>query len=594
MEEFTPEEVERMGAKSLATHQPTAAPGDVMEEFTPEQVAAMGAKAPEAPQNLGGTNPGAFLRGVGQGATFGFGDEIGGAIQAGLSIPGELMRGIREDKTLGDSLRGVGGVYREAVRDERQLIEDDIKNRMAASLAGNVSGGLLLAAGTAGFGSAGGGAGIARSLANPTTLRAALGAGALTGLGQANIDDPNKTMGEKALTGALNVAGGGLGYGAAKVAGMGADKVSKWAGNKVGEITKRTDDWAATLARKESAKMAGGSGGETTEAMNLASKLDTLKPIPPEAVSSWGPSQLDDFALSAAEAASQRADELTQKASASGMTAEVLKDMMASPTDLRSKSKVMADAAAAYNQAEFYRSAANSLREQAEKGIDPTALANQYNQLLEKMQQDPALLLLKHNMLLNKDKAMGGLSAKIMASQQAAKQAFEGEAERAAQYSANAQNLGLAMKNTVIPWAKRYWTIPAGAAAGYAFGDSEGALLGGGVMGGSAIATYARPAFRSLANKVGLPAVQKAMYRTVQKAVNAPDSLPDALKPYASLLAQYAGRSADEFMMAMDIIDKSHPELAKAIADSASDPIVQQQAAAQNFLDTEAKSRTQK
>lgn len=157
------------------------------------QPAARAARAlPVAPTRLE-----ALLRGGGQGVTFGFGDEVNGAIQA----LGEKLGG--SGKSLGDLYR----LNRDSFRREDKAAEDA---HGGYYLGGNLAGGLLTAPLLPG--------GSAKSLAQALKTGATMGAAA--GLGSGSADLTRGDVGQALMetgTGAVFGAGGGLlGYGLAK------------------------------------------------------------------------------------------------------------------------------------------------------------------------------------------------------------------------------------------------------------------------------------------------------------------------------------------------------------------------------------------
>lgn len=195
-----PTEAEKMGRRVGATSVGRRAPVSVFDSPpTPEE---MGGSRP--PLAAGGPSKAEALgRGAAQGATLGFGDEIGGAVQAGLgSVLPESYGGYpAEDRRSLD----------ERYRAERDAARQDNEAAQRAHggyyLGGQLAGGLTTAAGGA-----------------PTTLGGAVaagaGLGAAAGLGGSQSDltrgDVTGALKDSAVGGVIGAAGGAAGHAIAK------------------------------------------------------------------------------------------------------------------------------------------------------------------------------------------------------------------------------------------------------------------------------------------------------------------------------------------------------------------------------------------
>lgn len=177
------------------------------------------------------TGSGALLRGFGQGLTADFGDELGAGLQAGLAgLANALPEGSLEWAGIDNrAQQDVGDVYRQARDENRARLDRDLREQAAASLTGNVGGGLVLNALVPGS-KLMGGAGLAR----------AGGMGAVAGLGGSRAD---LTQGDVAgaasdtLTGAaLGVAGQQAGEMLGAGVGRIAPKVAQWVQDKAGDF----------------------------------------------------------------------------------------------------------------------------------------------------------------------------------------------------------------------------------------------------------------------------------------------------------------------------------------------------------------------
>lgn len=195
------------------------------------------APAPEPPQVAAPAGPSrldAFGRGVRQGATFGFADEIGGAVQGGLQgLANALPSGALEWAGIDNRYsQDVGDTYRAARNDERAQDARAENAHRGFYLGGNLAGGLL----TAPLMPAGGAKTLGQLMLQGAKVGA--GAGAAYGLGASDAD---LTRGEFAgaagdtTLGAL--LGGGFG-GAAPPVARGAGWVARNVGAPLGRIAR--------------------------------------------------------------------------------------------------------------------------------------------------------------------------------------------------------------------------------------------------------------------------------------------------------------------------------------------------------------------
>jgi hypothetical protein len=161
----------------------------------------------------------AFLRGGGQGATFGFGDEWGGVIPA---IAQAITHGETDKDGHPLSAADVYREYRDETRAKNAAAE---KAHGGYYLGGNVAGGLLTAPLLPGGAAAKGALGAAKAATLGSALRTGAALGAVSGLGASNADLTTgdggqylRAAGDTALGTVAGTAFGGAGYAGAKYA----------------------------------------------------------------------------------------------------------------------------------------------------------------------------------------------------------------------------------------------------------------------------------------------------------------------------------------------------------------------------------------
>lgn len=168
----------------------------------------------------------AFARGAGQGVTLGFGDEIAGAMGAGMQgLANLLPEGVRD--SLGLVKASAGDAYRSVRDDDRADNRKAEADHGAAYLGGNLAGGVLLPVpGGAAAAGASGGARLLRAVAQG----GALGAG--YGLGSSEAGTAGGLARDTLVGG---VAGGGAGA-LGQALGAGATRLGNFAKGKVSGI----------------------------------------------------------------------------------------------------------------------------------------------------------------------------------------------------------------------------------------------------------------------------------------------------------------------------------------------------------------------
>lgn len=175
----------------------------------------------------GSSAGGAFIRGVAQGATADFADELGAGLQAGLqglanALPeGSLEWAGIENKYQQNPL----DTYRQAREENRAQIAQDMEQHTGAALAGNIGGGLLLNSVVPG----------AKLTGTPGLLRAA-GMGAAAGLGASDAD---LTRGEVGGAAADTLKGAAMGLAGQEIGeriGGYLPKVAQWVQRKAGDF----------------------------------------------------------------------------------------------------------------------------------------------------------------------------------------------------------------------------------------------------------------------------------------------------------------------------------------------------------------------
>lgn len=190
--DLTPEELREL--EELETLDAQLSPEEAQEL---EQLEALDAQVPAEP--ISQTESG--LRGAAQGVSFGFADEVSGAIEAAADIA-------TGDKTISE-FSSLYTKYRDESRDAfKDAEQQNPKSYLSGEVAGAV-GSVLVPAGIAGkIGGA-----TLKGILSGTTLKAAVGLGAVEGLGRAEkITD----VGDIAGSAALGAAGFGVGKVAAK------------------------------------------------------------------------------------------------------------------------------------------------------------------------------------------------------------------------------------------------------------------------------------------------------------------------------------------------------------------------------------------
>lgn len=562
MEEYTLEELQKMGAKPAPPSAPT---GEAMEEYTPEQMIAMGAKPipPAQKQNLDhGGNAGAFTRGVAQGGTFGFGDEIGAALQAVLT------------KTLGDGPQpSLGELYREAARDERQLVEDDIKNRFGASMAGNLTGGALLTAASGGLGNTGA-AGFAKNLVTPTNIKHALGAGALMGLGNANLDDPNKTILQKGGDLALGVGGGALGYGIAK----GAQKLAQsapvqavgdWAGDKISQAKTKATEMAEAYFGKQLREQVSRAGGKMTQMGNIVKSVNLLPDRLPDAE----PMEYAKMLRATAASLDDLGEGFEHAATAAGLT----KAAIMNADDAASRARVVVQGAKGVDMAPMARERAAQLRQIADtvefSGEIPKMAGASYEQSIQAIKSAPEFRHAAESIASNWEQQMKHIAPEAFREQELARQMAE-------QYQTNVVNRANEyfepsqfFKGRVLPQLKRY----GGAAL---MGAAAGATAGMPVVGALAgIAT--RPMAKAIGKTLTAPIVTKAWAGALQSIIQ---NAPEKLGRYGPILArEFAVGGVQALLAADEALEANDPGYADTKAQQMRSQGFRQKAAADQF-----------
>jgi hypothetical protein len=276
---------------------------------------------PSGREQVGGGE--ALARGAGQGATLGFADELTGLMQA-IPAPlrallgpagmvanasealAELTSDVPESQRATaravdaekDARTGLGERFRQALETGRQARDSERRanaaaqeDQPAASLVGQVAGGLPLAIAT-------GGTGAARAVGQGAAL------GGASSLGGSTADLTKGEVGQAALDTAIGAgagaAAGGLGYGLTAALG-------KVAG-KAGDALRRAfaDQAAKTTATREAAMRSARSalGGEASAALNALAKA---REVAENALGTYTPEQVTAARAFLASPAAQEA-----------------------------------------------------------------------------------------------------------------------------------------------------------------------------------------------------------------------------------------------------------------------------------------------
>lgn len=227
-------------------------------EDDPRFVLSILRKSPSGPSAMK-----SFWRGAAQGATLGFGDEVGGAIQAILPPPGGDPRGY---------LGGMLARYREQRDAFRRNDEQAYQAHPVANIIGNVTGSVPLAFVTGGSGATRQGMSLgARVL---TGAKTAAPLGAAYGAGASKADSP----GGVALDAVEGGAGAALFGGAAPAVGAGIRRVlgpiSRKGAEMVAKGTQRAQQQAAEEATQAVASIEGAARERAANAYRQMERIE--------------------------------------------------------------------------------------------------------------------------------------------------------------------------------------------------------------------------------------------------------------------------------------------------------------------------------
>jgi hypothetical protein len=247
----------------------------------------------------------ALGRGAAQGATFGFADEINGLVQAlGTKYLPESVGGggeLEKARSLADLYR----FNRDSFRQGNQAASDQ---QGGLYLLGNVAGGL-----PASIAMGGGGGATLRSLVRSGAVQ-----GATYGAGDSGADvlggDVAGFLRDTTVGGAIGAGASGLGYGAARGLGAGANWVSQKASQKAAQAGAKLADLAKASAGEVTQQARSAAGTSATAAYKNATNIEEAIRAGAMALEDLTPDQLSLYRDLLRERAQKAARELVSDA----------------------------------------------------------------------------------------------------------------------------------------------------------------------------------------------------------------------------------------------------------------------------------------
>lgn len=525
---------------------------------------------------------GSAWRGIRQGATLGFGDEFGGAVQRTGLLGARLYKALGLEavpEALGIDTRHLdelssGDVYRQARNAERGEDSEAREANPRAYLAGNIGGSLLMPV-------PGGTAAKGLSYGQKLLRSAAQGAGMGTayGLGAGESETVGGMTGDALFGGLAGGAGGVLAEGVVSpVAGYLSSKLGKAmsalktrATEGVEAAQSRANAMAHTEKATELRQLSGSLGQETQKGSRLT---ENIRRIPGDAATASPDSQAA-LMREAARISRERAGDLLEQAKAAGV-----EDAPATIGEFLSKgSKTDKGQQARTRAAQMIRGA-----EELEKGakavlsgkIAPEALDAGLKQARDIAVESPAFKMLEGGVLSENIRNLPGQAAEIRAARSAFETA-ERELPEAAAKRASELLSGKAAMQRGKELMLRYGLPALGGYLGSEYGPigtGAGILLGHklggassamGALSGAGLRPMAQALYRSATQ---YPAVQNAMWRGVGGVARAgPERMLDA----APGLALTVGRSDEALALTRAIAEALRRRAFRADASSESD-----------------------
>lgn len=525
----------------------------------------------------------AFGRGVGQGLTFNFGDEIGAGEQALLARVAQKWPGLGE--TLGidtrylaqdEDMQGVRA-YTKARDENRAQLSRDEKEHGGAAFAGNIAGGLI----TAPLMPGGAAGNLSRAAQYGRAAATGAAVGSLGALGASGADLTKGEYGRAAFDSAMGgLAGAGLGVGAkglGDLAGLGLEKgralAEKWA-SRADELAEAT---GKRMVGQTVNSLRGEAGGAASRAGNTIKNIDEIDLTAEAGGRTAG--YLRETLTQQLEAISEDIAEARARAVASGLDPEALG--VGRVGEFLSKGSKLDAAQKAAAKLQAYEATAEALQQKlaALQGVADDApvatRAAEYAQRQAALKADPRFLDAKENLLGN---ALDDFAPSL--DDALAKRAVYSEA-RAGQPAAEAamkEKLlsGAAAKERAGQLLKRYGPPLVGSLTGTALGAGMGGVVGAGagMLAGGGLAAAAgglagagmRPAVQAILRSTAYPPVLNAAAKGLGAATGnaverAGESLgrpllwktahtlatrPEVFGPFAALLAKAVGLGEDE------------------------------------------------
>lgn len=501
---------------------------------------------------------GAFGRGVVQGATAEFADELGAGLQANLQrMANALPEGSLEWAGISnDAPQDPLDVYRDAREGNRAQLAADRQQHGGAAMAGNLAGGVALGAAVPGAG----------------TWGQAIGLGAATGLGMSEADltrgDVGGALADTAMGAGLGAAGKALGDGVAsgvsRIAAPVRDYLLRRSGQGIAAAEELAGAQAKALVQKNVDSLKGSAGSAANKAGNVINNIERID-IP-----------ANNARRTVGEARAMLGEQLDAMDDALEAAINKARAMGVNPDDIApgrqgaflSKGSRLDDAQKAARSVQSIRAAreklaedARALRGLADEDMMPD-LGAEVRGRQAALRSDPRFEDLKANVLRNSLDDFGRAAADAVSEREVYRQAL---GSQAADEAAMAERLlsGAEAKEQAMQRVQRY----AAPLAGTLFGGGAGlgvGILSGADAGESAVlglaGAGARPAIRSVQNLVRQPAVQHAAWSTLERLAQ---SAPQSFGQYAQAVTAALARGPEALRALDKVLRDTQPQWRK-------------------------------
>lgn len=500
---------------------------------------------------------GAFGRGVVQGATAEFADELGAGLQANLQrMANALPEGSLEWAGISnDAQQDPLEVYRDAREGNRAQLAADRQQHGGAAMAGNLAGGVALGAAVPGAG----------------TWGQAIGLGAATGLGMSEADltqgDVGGALADTAMGAGLGAAGKALGDGVAsgvsRIAAPVRDYLLRRSGQGIAAAEELAGAQAKALVEKNVQQARSAAGSAASRARNTIENIEGINlPEGPSRTVGEAKAMLYEQ-LDAVDAALERA---VAQARAMGVdpndVAPGRQGAFLSPGSRLDKAQKAAQQVRHLQAArEKLADDAQQLRGRPDGELMPDTAA-ELRAAQAALRADPRLVDLKQNVLKNATSDFPEVAAEAVAKRGAYQQAL---GSQSADEAAMAERLlsGAEAKEQAMQRVQRY----AAPLAGTLFGGGAGlgvGILSGADAGESAVlglaGAGARPAIRSVQNLVRQPAVQHAAWSTLERLAQ---SAPQSFGQYAQAVTAALARGPEALRALDKVLRDTQPQWRK-------------------------------